>query len=79
MKKILAGILLFTSLPLTAQAARDDLDELRDNGVNKNEGRLSKHDKMRDIKVYVKNDEGKNIRSFKVEAMFNYPVEDLAR
>lgn len=79
MKKILAGLLLCSSLPLTALAARDDLDELRDSGVNKNEWRLSKYDKLRDIKVYVKNDEGKNIRSFKVEAMFNYPVEDLAR
>lgn len=78
MKKILLSLLLCASLPTTALAARDDLDDLRDEGV-KGEWRLSKHDKKRDIKVYVKNEEGKNIRSFRVEAVFDSPIEDLAR
>ena len=79
MKKILLGLMLCISLPTAALAARDDLDEIRESGVNKNEWRMTKNDRMRDIKVFVKNEEGKNIRSFRVEAVFNAPIEDLAR
>ena len=79
MKKLLLGMLLIASLPTTALAARDDLDEIRDSGVNKSEWRMTKNDRMREIKVFVKNEEGKNIRSFRVEAMFDSPIEDLAR
>jgi hypothetical protein len=79
MKKLLLGMLLVASLPTTALAARDDLDEIRDSGVNKSEWRMTKNDRMREIKVFVKNEEGKNIRSFRVEAMFDSPIEDLAR
>ncbi len=79
MKKLLLGTMLCLSLPTTALAARDDLDEIRDSGFKKNEWRMSRHDKMRGIKVFVKNEEGKNIRSFRVEATFDSPIEDLAR
>ncbi len=78
MKKILMGLLLCASIPTTALAAREDLDDLRDDAP-RGEWRMSKHDKKRDIKVYVKNEEGKNIRSFRVEAIFDSPIEDLAR
>lgn len=79
MKKLLLALLIGSTLPTVALAARDDLDELRDSGVNKNEWRLTKNDRMRNIQVYVKNEDGKNIRSFRVEAEFDSPIEDLAR
>ena len=34
---------------------------------------------MHGIKVYVKNEEGKNIRSFRVEAMLDAPLEVVTR
>jgi|JI10StandDraft_1071094.scaffolds.fasta_scaffold441919_2 hypothetical protein len=73
-------LLLFTMLvsATTAFAAVGDLDELRDSG-NKNEWRLHKNDKRHNIQVYVKNEEGKAVRSFKVDAVLEAPVETLAR
>ncbi len=68
--------LIFTTA--TAFAAVGDLDELRDSG-NKNEWRLQKNDNRHNIKVYVKNEDGQAVRSFKVEALLEAPVETLAR
>lgn len=70
---LLGGVLGMSS------AHANDLEELRDYPVSKDEWRMSKYDKTREIKVYIKNEEGKRIRSFKVEAVFNNPIEDLAR
>jgi len=69
--------LLIASLPAIALAEKD-LDDFRSE-ASKNEWRLSKSDKLHNIKVYVKNEEGKNIRSFRVEAMLDAPLEVVTR
>lgn len=62
----------------TAFAAVGDLDELRDSG-NKKDWRLYKNDKRHNIQVYVKNEDGQSVRSFKVDAVLEASVETLAR
>ena len=75
-KKLCAGLLIL-ALPTLALAEKD-LDDIRTE-VAKDQWRLSKSDKLHDIKVYVKNEEGKNIRSFRVEATIDAPIEVVAR
>ncbi|MDO9180275.1 MAG: START domain-containing protein [Agitococcus sp.] len=77
MLKKLCLSLMIASVPAIALAERD-LDDFRAEAA-KNEWRLSKSDKLHQIKVYVKNEEGKNIRSFRVEAMIDAPIEVVAR
>lgn len=55
-----------------------DIDDLR-NPSNSNEWRLQKNDSRHKIKVYVKNEDGQKIRSFKVEAIIDSPIEALLR
>ncbi|WP_297923686.1 START domain-containing protein [uncultured Agitococcus sp.] len=71
---LLASLLATTTTALAA----GDLDELRDTG-DKKEWRLYKSDKRHNIQVYVKNEEGQAVRSFRVEAVLEAPVETLAR
>ncbi|PTQ87934.1 START domain-containing protein [Agitococcus lubricus] len=78
MLKKLCATLLIASLPSIALAERD-LDDVRSDTIDKNEWRLSKNDKRHNIKAYVKNEEGKAIRSFRVEALFDAPIEVIAR
>lgn len=68
---------MIASVPAIALAERD-LDDFRAEAA-RNEWRLSKSDKLHQIKVYVKNEEGKNIRSFRVEAMLDAPLDVVAR
>jgi len=68
---------MIASMPAIALAEKD-LDDFRAEAA-KNEWRLSKSDKLHQIKVYVKNEEGKNIRSFRVEAMIDAPLEVVTR
>jgi len=77
MLKKLCLSLMVASVPVAALAERD-LDDFRAEAA-KNEWRLSKSDKLHGIKVYVKNEEGKNIRSFRVEAMLDAPLEVVTR
>lgn len=75
-KKLLLSLMI-ASVPAVALAERD-LDDFRAEAA-RNEWRLSKNDKLHQIKVYVKNEEGKNIRSFRVEAMLDAPLEVVTR
>lgn len=77
MLKKLCLSLMIASVPAIALAERD-LDDFRAEAA-RNEWRLSKSDKLHQIKVYVKNEEGKNIRSFRVEAMLDAPLDVVAR
>ena len=77
MLKKLCLSLMIASVPAVALAERD-LDDFRAEAA-RNEWRLSKSDKLHQIKVYVKNEEGKNIRSFRVEAMLDAPLDVVAR
>jgi len=67
------GIAFLSNLALAA-----DLDDLR-NTANSNEWRLQKNDARHKIKVYVKNEEGQKIRSFKVEGVIDAPIETILR
>jgi len=78
MFKKLCLSLLIATLPAFAVAEKDDLDNFRSEAT-KSEWRLAKNDKRHNIKVYVKNEEGQSIRSFKVEAIIDAPIEVLAR
>lgn len=77
MLKKLCLSLIIASMPAIALAEKD-LDDFRAEAP-KNEWRLSKNNKLHQIKVYVKNEEGKNIRSFRVEAMIDAPLEVVTR
>lgn len=77
MFKKLCLSLMIASMPAIA-LAEQDLDDFRPEAA-KNEWRLSKNNKLHQIKVYVKNEEGKNIRSFRVEAMIDAPLEVVTR
>jgi len=57
-----------------------DVDDIRGTKEqNSKEWRLQKNDSRHKIKVYVKNEEGQKIRSFKVEAIIDAPIEALLR
>lgn len=67
--------------PLSAPAvyaAADDLDELRGDN-NASEWQLVKNDIRRNIKTWSKREDGKSIRSFKVEMIVDEPLDTVAR
>lgn len=78
-QKLTLGFVLAVSLSNFAFAANDDLDDLRSNDLNTNEWRMTRNDKLHNIRVYVKNEEGQRVRSFRVEALIDAPIETLAR
>jgi hypothetical protein len=67
---------LFCLTP-AALAADDDLDELRDKLGN--QWVLLKNDRLRSIKTWIKQEDGKQYRSFKVEALLNGDLETYTR
>ena len=72
---LLAGLLPLT-LPAAARAD-DDLDALQDKLTN--EWRLVRNDRMRNIKTWVKQEDGKRFRSFKAEATLDGTLEAYVR
>lgn len=78
MIKKISLALLIGALSSTAMANKA-LDDLRLETRSNDGWRLVKNDKRHEIKAYVKNDEGSNIRSFRVEAYFDAPIEALTR
>lgn len=57
--------------------AKDDIDDLRDN--DSTEWSLVKHDVKRQIKAYDKKEYGNRLRSFKLDAVIDAPLETVAR
>ncbi|PTQ87935.1 hypothetical protein [Agitococcus lubricus] len=76
LKQLCLSLCLLT-LSQTALANRD-LEDLRDT-PNRSEWRLAKESKLHRIKVYVKNEDGQNIRSFRVVSTIDASIEALAR
>mgnify|MGYP003327030989 CR=1 FL=1 len=70
----LVSSFLFSSLSALA-ANNDDLDELR---AQNNDWTLVKNDIAKQIKTYDKREQNKRMRSFKIDATFNAPVESVA-
>lgn len=60
-------------------AAGDDVDELRADSKRKNEWIQIKKDRLKQITTWAKQEEGKNIRSFKVDMVVDANLETLAR
>ncbi|RZU38407.1 START domain-containing protein [Fluviicoccus keumensis] len=82
MKRLLSWLLLaalaWSCLPALAQSNDDnDLDELQTQLTN--EWRLVRFDRKRNIKTWMRQEDGKRYRSFKVEAELNTSVEAVAR
>ena len=74
MKKLLSTLLVMSlcgAMPTIAQAAIDDLEDLRSSQAAK-EWRLLKHDKRLNIKSYDKrDDQNSGVRSFKLDVIAN--------
>ncbi len=82
MKKTLGAFFLGVAMISIAAPALarddDDLSELR--GTRRySDWELIKSDSIRNIKTYAKQEDGKRIRSFKIEAQFDASLETLAR
>jgi hypothetical protein len=76
-KNFITTILLLSCFSTSAFAK---LDDIHDENAAENSGwKLQKNDARHKIKVYVKNEEGQKIRSFKVEAIIDAPIETLLR
>ena len=68
--------LAFTALPALA-ASDDDLNDFRDKLTD--QWVLVKQDRLRNIKTWIKQEDGKRFRSFKVEATLTGTVETYTR
>ena len=76
-KKI--GLALLIGALSSTAVANKALDDLRAGSKSDDGWRLVKYDRRHEVKAYVKNEEGSNIRSFRVEAYFDAPIEVLTR
>lgn len=76
-KKFVAILTLLSCVSSVALAS--NIDDLRAHASGNNEWKLHKNDSRHKIKVYTKNEDGSKIRSFKVEAIIDAPIETLLR
>lgn len=81
-KTVLLGSICASLLmmPIVSFAAKgDDLEELRADSKRNNEWILVKKDQLKDITTWAKREDGKNIRSFKIEMIAQADLETIAR
>lgn len=65
---------------MPARAASDDIEELRNAELGaRNEWHLVKNDAMRNIKTYSKQEDGKRVRTFRIEMLVDASMETVAR
>lgn len=77
---VMAFAVLTALTPITTLAAKgDDLEELRVDSKRANEWVLVKKDKLKNITTWAKREDGKSIRSFRVEMIVDADLETLAR
>ena len=77
---IMSFALMTAFTPISALAAKgDDVEELRADSKRANEWVLVKKDKLKNITTWAKREDGKSIRSFKVEMIVDADLETLAR
>jgi len=75
----LAALILAVTLPAVTHAdVDDDLDELRGTS-SYNEWQLVKNDARRNIRAWSKREDGKEVRSFKLDYLVDAPFMTLAR
>ena len=68
---------LITS-PIYSFAADDDLSDLRKDAATDSEWRLVHNNKTHNIKTYFKKEDGKRVRSFKIESELDAPLSTVA-
>jgi len=79
-RPLLSKLIVLTAITTVPLSVVADVDDLRNTQKsNANEWRLHKNDASHKIKVYVKNEEGQKLRSFKVEGIIDAPLETLLR
>ncbi|HRH92693.1 MAG TPA: hypothetical protein PLW01_12380, partial [Agitococcus sp.] len=79
-RPLLSKLIVLTAITTVPLSVIADVDDLRNTQKsNANEWRLHKNDARHKIKVYVKNEEGQKLRSFKVEGIIDAPLETLLR
>ncbi len=79
-RTLLSKLIVLTAITTVPLSVVADVDDLRNTQKsNANEWRLHKNDARHKIKVYVKNEEGQKLRSFKVEGIIDAPLETLLR
>ncbi len=79
-RTLLSKLIVLTAITTVPLSVVADVDDLRNTQKsNANEWRLHKNDARHKIKVYVKNEEGQKLRSFKVEGVIDAPLETLLR
>jgi hypothetical protein len=66
--------------PISALAAKgDDVDDLRADSKRANEWVVVKKDRLKKITTWAKREDGKSIRSFKVDMTLDASLETVAR
>lgn len=75
--KKIALFMLIAITSMSTFAANDDLDDLR--ATVKDEWVMIKNDRRQNIKAWSKIEEGKRLRSFKIEGLADTSMESLAR
>lgn len=77
---IMAFAVMTAMSPIISYAASgDDVDDLRSDSKRKNEWIQVKKDKLKNITTWAKQEEGKTIRSFKVDMIVDASLETVAR
>lgn len=69
---------LMLALPLLAHAADNDLDDLRQVRAY-NDWQIVHQDNLHNIRTYVKQEDGKRVRSFKIEVQVDASMQAVAR
>jgi len=77
-RMIVLAMLLATGIPGMALAESDELNELRTSAPN-HEWLLTRSDDRRQIKTWAKQEEGKRLRSFRAEGIWDTSLNALAR
>lgn len=80
LKKVSVVLLAATTMiaPMVVHAADEDIKELR-NDTRAKDWYVVKNDTLRNIKTFAKQEDGKRIRSFKIEATMDCSLDTLAR
>ncbi len=77
---IMAFAVMTAMSPIASYAASgDDVDDLRSDNKRKNEWIQVKKDRLKKITTWAKQEEGKTIRSFKVDMIVDADLETVAR
>ena len=77
---IMAFVAITALTPISALAAKgDDVDDLRADSKRANEWIVVKKDRLKNITTWAKREDGKSIRSFKVDMVVDASLETLAR